>query len=311
MGHPQLPALEWARYDLAGRILFQVNRMASHAVHLIIANSRVAAEEMAQAGYPRPRMMVIPNGTDVERFRPQVELGRDLRKEWGIPAESKLIGMAARLDPMKDHATFVRAAQILALRRSDVHFVCVGEGLGLTRSAALATIGQAALGSRLQWRGQVRDMPSFYSTLDLLASSSAFGESFSNVVAEAMSCGVPCVVTDVGDSRDIVGDTGLVGPPRGTPTHSRLRGTKCSGEWGHHCRLPAASVLSGSSASNAWWRRPSALCTISDPWRLGCHACQLERAPTEPANDSGRQLQEDVFACTYSRLNGHPPVPAT
>ena len=130
--------------------------MASHAVHLIIANSRVAAEEMAQAGYPRPRMMVIPNGTDVERFRPQVELGRDLRKEWGIPGQSKLIGMAARLDPMKDHATFVRAAQILALRGSDVHFVCVGEGLEPYRSAALATIGQAALGSRLQWRGQVR-----------------------------------------------------------------------------------------------------------------------------------------------------------
>ncbi len=134
--------------------------------------------------------------------------------EWGIPSGSRLIGMAGRLDPMKDHATFVRAAQILALRRPDTHFVCVGEGLEPYRSAALATLKSAGLGSRFQWRGQVRDMPAFYSSLDLLTSSSAFGESFSNVAAEAMACGVPCVLTDVGDARDIVGPTGVIVPPR-------------------------------------------------------------------------------------------------
>jgi glycosyltransferase involved in cell wall biosynthesis len=206
--------LEWHKYDRVGRILFQVNRVASRAAHMIVANSHVAADEMVRAGYPLQRMRVIPNGIEVERFRPSPGQGQAFRAEWGISPGSRVIGMAGRLDPMKDHATFVRAAQLLAARRPDVQFVCVGEGLEPYRSAALATLETARLGSRLQWRGQVRDMPAFYSALDLLTSTSAFGESFSNVAAEAMACGVPCVMTDVGDARDILGETGLVVPPR-------------------------------------------------------------------------------------------------
>ena len=52
-----------------------------------------------------------------------------------------------------------------------------------------------------------------YSGFDILCSTSLFGEGFSNVIAEAMSCEVPCIVTDVGDSKMIVGECGMVIPP--------------------------------------------------------------------------------------------------
>jgi len=158
-------------------------------------------------------MTVIPNGIDTEHFKPDPMARKLIRAEWGVADNEILIGLVARLDPMKDHSTFLRAATMLAQERPDVRFVCVGDGAEPYKSEVRRLATELALGDRLIWAGARHDMPAVWNALDLAVSSSSYGEGFSNTIAEAMACGVPCVVTDVGDSALIVGDAGIIVQP--------------------------------------------------------------------------------------------------
>jgi glycosyltransferase involved in cell wall biosynthesis len=206
-------ALVLPRNDFGGRLLSYLNRVMSHFAHIIICNSNEGATHIARCGYPVKRIRVIANGIDVERFQPQPERGALLRARWGVKAGEKIIGLAARLDPMKDYETFVKAATVLAAQRRGVRFMCVGEGVEPYRSAALTTLRQSGLGDLLRWEGFMDDMPAFYSALDV-ATLTSCTEGFPNSIAEAMACGVPCIVTSVGDAPLIVGNTGEVVPVR-------------------------------------------------------------------------------------------------
>jgi glycosyltransferase involved in cell wall biosynthesis len=157
---------------------------------------------------------VIPNGIDTQRFRPDPEARRRVRSEWGIQDHEQVIGIVGWLRPMKDHPTFLQAASLLAQERNHLRFVCVGAGPAEYRDSLLQLTRSLKLTEHVTWLGGRSDMPAVFNALDLLVSSSAFGEGFGNVIAEAMACGVPCVVTDVGDSKWVVGDTGEVVPPR-------------------------------------------------------------------------------------------------
>jgi glycosyltransferase involved in cell wall biosynthesis len=120
--------------------------------------------------------------------------------------------MVARFDPMKDQANFLKAATTMAEGADDVHFVLVGRGMVPENEQLKPHMGDG-LSGRIHLLGIRDDIPRILAGLDLAVSSSLFGEGFSNTIGEAMSCGVPCVVTDVGDSPQIVGDTGKVVPP--------------------------------------------------------------------------------------------------
>ena len=202
------------RYELRGRILARLNALGARSADVLIANSHAGAAHVIRLGYPYQRLEVISNGIDIDRFRPDLELRRRQRETWGVCEGQRIIGMAARLDPMKDHGTFAKAAMEVASRHADVRFVCVGEGIDPYRSGALAALRASGLGDVLRWQGFCQDMVAFYNGLDLATSTSAFGEGFSNAIGEAMACGTPCVVTDVGDGAWIVGSTGTVVPPR-------------------------------------------------------------------------------------------------
>lgn len=175
----------------------------------ILSCSERARDVHAAIGYAAHKMSVIPNGFDLHRFAPDSSARIAVRQELDLDVQTPLIGLIGRFDPQKNHLGFVKAAQKVNLQRPDVHFLLAGTGIELSNQVLLAAIEQAGLSRHFHLLGRRDDVPRLMSSLDLLASSSD-GEAFPNVLGEAMACGVSCVVTDVGDSRDIVGDTGRV-----------------------------------------------------------------------------------------------------
>jgi len=180
---------------------------------LIIANSYTGRKYAVQKGFKKHNFNVIQNGIDTEIFRPSVEKRQTLRKEWNIEPNTLLVGCIARLDPMKDHETFFKMAALLKNRLPNVRFVCVGKGTQSYQEALKTIVQKLGLTQSLFWAGLRLDTDAVYNACDLVCLSSSSGEGFPNVLGEAMSTGIPCVATDVGDSRLILGDKGIVVPP--------------------------------------------------------------------------------------------------
>lgn len=206
--------MDLRRYDWRVRLTYYIERCLSSFADLIIANSYAGRNYAVSNGFPENRMVVISNGIDTGYFKPDVMARKQVRDVWSISEHKKLIGLVGRIDPMKDHVTFLKAAAILASERDDVLFVCVGDGPDSYKKGLNFLTMNLGIEKRFFWAGKCSEMPAMYNALDICCSSSSFGEGFSNVIGEAMACGIPCVVTDVGDSAMIVGDTGIVVPPK-------------------------------------------------------------------------------------------------
>jgi glycosyltransferase involved in cell wall biosynthesis len=199
--------MELGQYSRQIRLVRRLLAWASSRPAAIIVNSEAGRRFHAALGYHPRAWAVIPNGFDVARFRPDPAARQSWRQRLGIAEEQAVVGMVARVDAMKDHATFLAAAALVAARGPDIAFVLAGRG---TESLALP----AALTGRLHALGERDDVAALLAALDLAILSSAFGEGFPNVLGEAMAAGVPCIATDVGDSAAIIGETGLVVPTR-------------------------------------------------------------------------------------------------
>jgi glycosyltransferase involved in cell wall biosynthesis len=188
-------------------------RLSTLIPRYIVCGSNAARRAHVDVGYADTGMVTIPNGFDMELFSPSNESRSAMRAALGLEtADAPLIGLAARFDPQKDHANFIAAAGMLHQRMPEARFVMCGDGVTWDNSFLAERIAQAAVGDRCYLLGRRDDVPTLLAALDVACSSSR-GEGFANVIGEAMACGVPCVVTDVGDSAAIVGDTGRVVPP--------------------------------------------------------------------------------------------------
>ena len=176
----------------------------------ILSCSEKARQVHVACGYVAAKMVVVPNGFDLSQFKPDLDARFRVRAELGITDQTPLVGLIGRFDPQKNHAGFLAAVGVLHRQMPHVHFVLSGQGIDMSNAALMQALAQAGVLANTHLLGLRSDIPALMPALDVLASSSSYGEAFPNVLGEAMACGVPCAVTDVGDSAYIVGDTGRV-----------------------------------------------------------------------------------------------------
>ena len=196
------------------RYLARLLAKLSRRPDAIIVNSRNGQRYHDRIGY-RPRQWInIPNGVDLERFRPRRNERDALRGRLGLAANAEVIGLVARYHPMKDVETFLRAASLRRPDRDDVRFLLCGDGLTQNNASLSELIRSLDLERHVVLLGPRPDIELIYPTLDVLTLCSIYGEGFPNVLCEAMACDVPCVSTDIGDSAEIIGDCGVIVPQR-------------------------------------------------------------------------------------------------
>jgi glycosyltransferase involved in cell wall biosynthesis len=193
----------------AARMAHRAEDWLARSPAAIIANSSAGREFAAGRGFPEDRIRVVPNGIDTERFRPDPRVRAELRRSLGLGDDEIAVGVLARLNATKGYPTFIRAAASAARTLPKLRFLCVGGGGELPALQLLA--GQMGVADQVTFAGEL-DANAALNAFDVACSPSVT-EGFSNAIAEAMACGLPCVVTDVGDSAAIVGEHGIVVPP--------------------------------------------------------------------------------------------------
>lgn len=181
---------------------------------LITVNSKCGLQAHKDIGYRAKKWKIIPNGIDTELYKPDLNIKNNIKNQLNIAGDSIVIGFVARFDPMKDHGTFFEVARRLVDKSPGINFVLAGTNIDSGNEYLNNKIKQYGLGQNIVLMGEQHELWKLLPAFDLLILTSAYGEGFPNIIGEAMSCGVPCVSTDVGDVRSIIGDAGSVAQPR-------------------------------------------------------------------------------------------------
>lgn len=233
--------MDLSRYGVVVRHVVRICARLSRQPDMVIANSDAGRVVHEALGYRPRRFEVVHNGIDIGRFAPNAQARAEIRAELGISENRVVFAHVARVDPMKDHPAFLAAMA----RFPDT----VGIMVGRDTQALPVQDNVVALGQRA-------DVPRVLAAADVIVSSSAYGEGFSNALAEGMASGLVPIATDVGDAKAMLGDTGHIVPPgdiealagaialvRDMDPQLRLeRGLAARARIAEHFTLPAAAV---------------------------------------------------------------------
>lgn len=195
------------------RTIVRLGAKLSGKARKIIYNSSRSAMQHAALGYATRGSVVISNGFDTSLFAPCPSSSVATRDRFRIPHDAQVVGIVGRYHPIKDHASFLEAARLVLDQRPNTYFLMAGRGLDDFNATVVKQIEQLGLKERCILAGNLGEVQKIYPAMDVHVSSSV-SEGFPNVLGEAMSCGVPCVATDAGDSSIVLGDTGIVIQPR-------------------------------------------------------------------------------------------------
>lgn len=188
-------------------------RLSATVPHTIVCAAQASRRAHVQAGYDARRMVVIPNGFDVDAWRPDAAAGAAVRAQLGLSSDKPVVGCVGRFHAAKDYANFVAAAGRVAQRHPHCRFLMVGRGVDPANAALRSWIDATGHAKAFVLAGERNDVVACLSAMDVFVLASR-SEGFPNVVGEAMATTRPCVVTDVGDAAALIGDTGRVVPAR-------------------------------------------------------------------------------------------------
>ena len=181
---------------------------------LIISCSKNSAALHQNLGYPSKKITVIPNGFDLEKIKPSETEREKVRKSFGIKDEEILIGVIARWDPQKDFENlFLAIKEFKNKNFLKWKLILAGPNLTPDNKELMSLIEKHGIRDKIILVGFQKNIVNLQNAIDLLVLSSAYGEAFPNVIAESMACEIPCIATDVGDSKEIVSNTGWIVPP--------------------------------------------------------------------------------------------------
>ncbi|URK16176.1 glycosyltransferase [Thalassospira sp. GO-4] len=197
--------MDLAQYGRSTRIVLGLLAKLSGRPAIVAANSHAGQRHHISCGYHPRKWAYLPNGFDTDEWHPDPGAKYRLCKQIGITPDKYLIGMVARKDPAKDHATLFEAIRLVRAQGHDAHLVLIGHETD-------ALIIPDELDGHVSALGLRRDVAVLVPGFDIAVLSSSFGEGFPNVIGEAMACGVPAIGNDVGDVADILDGTGKTVP---------------------------------------------------------------------------------------------------
>jgi len=179
----------------------------------IVINSKRAKTIYETQGYDKEKLHYIPNGYDLSILKPNNLKKINFKKKYHFNKKVPLIGNIARFDPKKDHTNLIKALSLV--RSKNLNFFCIfiGSGIDNDNKILVSEIKKLNLSKNIKLIGKYDNIVEAMNGIDIYVQSSSYGEGFPNVVAEAMSCGTPCIVTDVGDAALISDKSGWVVPP--------------------------------------------------------------------------------------------------